>query len=239
MDLTNDNSADLRRFGRANGFTLVELMIALALGIFLIGGVVLMFSANKAASLDAEQLSRMQENIRFASGLMIRDIRNAGFRDDVVLIWDDWIDIGNGFATIGDEGDAQSLDIKYGGRGTCADPFGTDLDQVVVNRYFLQDGSLFCEGVGSDNAQALVSGLTNLQFEIICPTSEPGCVCDLKNADDDPDPCIGVRVQMTFEGPRDGAGNRQPRDILLSAAFRNPILDDIARESEPIPAPSP
>jgi len=236
MNLTKDYSESIGRFGGMHrptkGFTLVELMVALALGIFLTGGVVLMFSANKAASLDAEQLARMQENIRFASGLMIRDIRNAGFRDDVVLEVADWANIGSDFATVGAQGEAQSLDIKYGGRGTCVEEF--DVEKLVVNRYFLRDGSLFCVGVNSDNpAQPLVSGLTDLRFDIICPNVEPGCTCDLKEDADDPDACIGVRIRMTFEGPRDGAGSRAPRDMLLTAAFRNPILEDIARDSAP------
>ncbi len=212
----------------SQGFTLVELMIAVALGAFLIGGIVLMFSSTKASSLDAERLARMQENIRFASDLMIRDIRNAGFRDEVGLLVADWESIGSSFAAINNGG----LEIKYGGRGTCVEEFLTE--KLVVNRYFLQDGELRCVGVGGANAaQTLVSGLTDLQFSILCPASNPvGCSCDLKDDPADPDPCIGVRVRMTFEGPRGDNGVNQPRDILLTAAFRNVILEDIAIDAE-------
>lgn len=222
------------------GFTLIELMVAMALGIFLVGGVVLMFSASKASSLDAEQLSRMQENIRFASDLMIRDIRNAGFRDDVSLLVPDFDDIGVDFAETTASGD--SLTIKYGGRGTCVEEF--DTPKQVLNRYFVLNNELRCEGLNPDGSsqgsQALVQGVRNVNFEIICPASNPtGCPCTLKNPANDlndstvnPDPCIGVRVLLTFDGPRSTDGASEPRDMLLSAAFRNVILEDVAFDAE-------
>ena len=67
---------------RAKGFTLIELMIALVLSLFLLGAILLIFFSAQNSANRAEQLSRVQENIRFASDLIVRDVRNAGFRDD-------------------------------------------------------------------------------------------------------------------------------------------------------------
>ena len=67
------------------GFTLVELMIALVLTIFLIGGVMAVYESGKVGFIDSTRLSRVQESLRFASDYVLRDIRNAGFRDETIL----------------------------------------------------------------------------------------------------------------------------------------------------------
>jgi type IV pilus assembly protein PilW len=60
------------------GFGLVELMVALALGLFLIGGAISVFLTNQQAYRTTEQLSRMQESGRTSVELMARQLREAG-----------------------------------------------------------------------------------------------------------------------------------------------------------------
>lgn len=60
------------------GLTLIEIMIAMLLGIFLIGGVVQIFLGSKQTYRMQENLSAIQENGRFAMDFMARDIRMAG-----------------------------------------------------------------------------------------------------------------------------------------------------------------
>jgi type IV pilus assembly protein PilW len=60
------------------GVTLVELMIALALGLLLIGGVISVVVANGQAYRTNEGLSQVQESARTAFELLARDIREAG-----------------------------------------------------------------------------------------------------------------------------------------------------------------
>ncbi len=62
----------------ARGLTLVELMIGMTLGLFVIGGVVSVFIANQQAARTTDSLSHIQENARLAFELMARDIRGAG-----------------------------------------------------------------------------------------------------------------------------------------------------------------
>ncbi len=64
---------------RLSGVTLVELMIALALGLLLSAAAVMMFVSNKETSKLQENFARVQENGRFALGLLTKDIRSAGF----------------------------------------------------------------------------------------------------------------------------------------------------------------
>ncbi|PIQ37056.1 MAG: hypothetical protein COW59_09240 [Lysobacterales bacterium CG17_big_fil_post_rev_8_21_14_2_50_64_11] len=64
--------------GSTRGFSLVEMMIAIAIGSFLLVGLVQIFAGSKAAYRLSEGLSRSQENGRFALEFMQRDIRMAG-----------------------------------------------------------------------------------------------------------------------------------------------------------------
>lgn len=62
----------------ARGFTLVELMIALLLGLLLVGGALTVFISNRQTYDVAENLGRVQEGARVAFELMSRDLREAG-----------------------------------------------------------------------------------------------------------------------------------------------------------------
>ena len=60
------------------GIGLVELLIAMTLGLLIIGGVIGVFLSTKQSYRSNEGLSRMQETIRVAFELMARDLREAG-----------------------------------------------------------------------------------------------------------------------------------------------------------------
>jgi len=61
------------------GFTLVELLIAMALGIFLLLGLTNIFIGSKATFSSQAGMSRMQQSGRFAIDLLQTEIRMAGF----------------------------------------------------------------------------------------------------------------------------------------------------------------
>lgn len=60
------------------GISLVELMVAMTLGLLLVLGVTQMLLGNKQSFLMQQQLASMQENARFILARMSRDIRQAG-----------------------------------------------------------------------------------------------------------------------------------------------------------------
>jgi type IV pilus assembly protein PilW len=60
------------------GVSLVELMIAITLGLVAVGGAGTIFLANRQSFAQVEGLARVQENARFAVELLARDIREAG-----------------------------------------------------------------------------------------------------------------------------------------------------------------
>ena len=61
------------------GFSLVELMIALLLGLFLVSGVTGMYISSKQTYRMTDNLSRLQESLRFSLDFMSHDIRMAGY----------------------------------------------------------------------------------------------------------------------------------------------------------------
>ena len=62
---------------RQRGLTLVELLIALVMGLVLLLGVITVFMANKQTYRHQDALARLQENGRFAINRLERDIRRA------------------------------------------------------------------------------------------------------------------------------------------------------------------
>ena len=62
-----------------SGFGLVELMIAMTLGLILLGSIGYVFIGSRGAFRVTDNLSRIQENARYALDVMGRDIRMAGY----------------------------------------------------------------------------------------------------------------------------------------------------------------
>jgi len=64
---------------RHQGFTLIELMISMSIGLVLVLGAVTIYGQGRSNFRTAENIARIQENARFAMDLMSPDIRLAGF----------------------------------------------------------------------------------------------------------------------------------------------------------------
>ena len=64
---------------KQTGLTLIEIMIAITLSLFLLGGLLQMVSANKQTYRVQDAMARVQENGRFSLHFLSKDIRMAGF----------------------------------------------------------------------------------------------------------------------------------------------------------------
>ena len=69
---------------RNRGFTLIELMVSLVLGLIVVGGVMGVFMSTYQANAQNIKSVRLNEEMRAVMSLMTRDIRRAGVRD---LAW--------------------------------------------------------------------------------------------------------------------------------------------------------
>lgn len=77
-----------KKFAYQRGLSLIELMIAITLGLVLMAGVVQMFISSKTVYATQQNLTRIQETGRLAIEFLSRDLRMAGnmgcFREDPI-----------------------------------------------------------------------------------------------------------------------------------------------------------
>ena len=64
---------------RQHGFSMVEVLIAMLLGLFLIAALVQILVEGKQSFASANYLSRLQENGRIASNMIVTDLKRAGY----------------------------------------------------------------------------------------------------------------------------------------------------------------
>lgn len=65
------------------GFSLVELMVGMLLGLMLIAGAVSIYLASKSSYVEVEQVAALSENARFAEQIVSDSLRHAGFFGEV------------------------------------------------------------------------------------------------------------------------------------------------------------
>lgn len=70
------------RLRRPSGFTLVELMVAITITMFLIAGMLALVVKMKGSFTTQDQLGRTQENVLFALTILDTTIRHAGYFPD-------------------------------------------------------------------------------------------------------------------------------------------------------------
>ncbi len=123
------------------GFSLVELLVAMVVGLFLLAGVISIFVNSRESFRVNENLSRVQENSRFSFEILMREIREAGIvpcgmpftsprMANVVAAtppwWADWA----GGTLVGYDG-GQAAPAKATGTGATARVAGTDAITVL------------------------------------------------------------------------------------------------------------
>jgi prepilin peptidase dependent protein B len=94
---------------RQSGFTLIELMVSIAIGLFVAGAVTAFFVVNVKSNTDTLTMTRLTQELRGVMELMTRDIRRAGY----------WAD----------------ADSAAGAGATTPNPFLSGADDVAVDKY--------------------------------------------------------------------------------------------------------
>ena len=83
---------------RHEGFSLIELMIAMAIGLTLLSGLVYLFISFSHAQTDRLMTLRLQQELRAIMNVMINDIRRAGYWSGAGAAWK--TPNGNGFTNV-------------------------------------------------------------------------------------------------------------------------------------------
>lgn len=120
---------------RMQGLTLIELMVAMVLGLVVVGGAISLTLANRQSYRTNEGLSQVQESGRTAFELISRDLRQAGVSGcdnegrvaDVLVAGGDWWS--TWFGLVGYEDDEDTSAVLFDtGRGWRVN--GTDAVQI-------------------------------------------------------------------------------------------------------------
>lgn len=70
---------------RQRGVTLIELLVSMALGVFIVAGTIQIFIGSKQTYRTQVALSRLQENGRFALDMLQQSLRMTGYRNNPAM----------------------------------------------------------------------------------------------------------------------------------------------------------
>jgi len=223
---------------RQKGLSLVELLIAMVLGLLLTVGALQMMLSSQTIYNTTDTLSRIQENGRFSLNFLAKGIRMAGHNStedkdaDGKVFWD-------GACGASDPCTANGAGTDSDQIGVLMDPSDDNdcqgnnvgADKVIVNVYSVADldndqiNSLYCQGYNLStgawygNAQPLVDGIENMQ--ILYGVSDPlanNSITSYISADDVGDwASIGaVRIGLLVNnGQVAGNGENETRNFNL------------------------
>src|SRR6267154_2511207 len=78
-------SSRRRMTQRQRGFTMIELMVALLIGLFLMGGLMALLQNNRKAFSSQSALAQLQDSERLAMTMMTGVIQQSGFFPDPTI----------------------------------------------------------------------------------------------------------------------------------------------------------
>jgi type IV pilus assembly protein PilW len=169
--------------GRARaqlGYTLIELLIAVTIGLLLTVLVSQVFVGSRRAYATTDDLSRMQENMRYTHDLLGRSVRMASYMSspsNVPVGFDSYTGQFDGAsaAVIGADGTSNNPDkitLQYQGTadGATIDCLGAVVPENTVATNILTVEtvnavpSLTCRKAAADNPTVLVTDIDNMQI---------------------------------------------------------------------------
>jgi len=157
------------RAAHTQGFTLLELMIAMTIGLFLAGALITVVQTNKTVFQNQSQLEQMQDSQRMAMTLMTDVIQSAGYFPQP------WVNtLGGTLTASGSFGNSQSITGTYSA--------GVPGDTISV-RYMTapQDGILNCSGLSNSNPVGGANVIYVNQFAVVpgVPPASGQLVCTM------------------------------------------------------------
>lgn len=218
------------------GFTLIELMIAITVGLFLVGALLTIEQTNRTAFVNQNQLAQLQDSERMAMSIVSDVVQSAGyFPDPTSNIASNMfpIDAVNKFAVFQSvagtynaaaPGDTISVRFQTSGGDGILNCSGSSNGGAVapptpyLNTFAVVNGQLTCTMNGT--VYNLVNGVTNLSVVYGVNTSGAGNNVDTyKNATQmgpaDWTNIMSITVQLTFTNPLFGQGAGQPQTFVI------------------------
>ena len=219
------------------GFTLIEILIALTLGLFLLGALMIIVQTNKTVFGNQNKMAQLQDAERMALMMMSDVIQSAGYFPDptantLTSTLTAIAPFGSGEAMSGTYAAAapgDQISVRYMTAGgdnilNCSgqsNPLGGP-NTLYVNSFQILNGQLICTMNGTQ--YNLVSGVTNLSILYGVKTNVAAVANDVDTYMNATQVAaaglwgsvITVRVQLTFTNPLYVAANQgQPATISV------------------------
>jgi type IV pilus assembly protein PilW len=151
---------------REKGFTLIELMIAVVLGLLLIAGTMTVFVSTKQGYRLENGLSLMQATGRATLDLLAKEVTMAGFPQENNI--ETFIPA---MTTDGGGSSSDQFAIRYQSDTDCLNGTPTvyaDGKRYAKNMYFIQNNALVCRTLAEDDSTiaeaVVVQGVENMQL---------------------------------------------------------------------------
>lgn len=215
------------------GFTLVELLVVMVLGLVLLGAVLKTLVSQNRTNAVQQEVAYAQQNVRAAMDLMVHEIRNAGYNpadvsgfDGILAADATYIRIQSDLNGDGDTDDAPG-----------SSPTAPDLEDPYEDVTYKFDSTnlLLRRGVRNDPTAApepptMVEDVSNLQFSYGFADGGTGIPSD---ADvDDTNDLEDIRIVMIQLGVRTenrghDTGQYRYRNLVNAVRIRNLGFQDI------------
>lgn len=201
------NSNLKRDLRKQAGMSLVEVMVAMTIGLIILIALGYFFLGSVRSSRSTDDVSRMQESGRNALELMGRAIRQAGYRTDKE-VFELTSFTGNPIA-----GTASTITLQYnaqaGGELNCD---GTSETGLVTAAFEVSGGALTCSktasatGVASGTKTVMVDNIESMQIMYGIDTGDTsgnrdGSIDSYTATPSDFKQVAAVRIMLTVKGP--------------------------------------
>lgn len=188
------------------GFGLVELMVALVLGVLVSGAAMQLLLTNQQTFALQDANSNMQDDGQMLLRYMMADLRQAG-RGSAIAGTVDPVIFDTAQPAFSKEGGTgpDELVIRFFGTRDCqggADINGAD----ITNRYFVNGGVLSCSGSLSAGSVELMPRVENFQVQYGIDTTSDGVVSVgrwVNVADVGTSPVVAIRFAVLISSDRE------------------------------------
>ncbi len=129
---------------RQSGYTLIEMLVAMAVGLFLLAGVAMSYSAIKNTVRMTQELSDAQEVIRYTSQVFTRSVKQTNSEPIISVA---------------------PLTIQFQQLANALSCQGSTPTADYTESYTLENGFLTCDIGDGNGAVQLLKGIESINFE--------------------------------------------------------------------------
>ena len=247
---------NMLKAARGRGFTLVELMVAMAIALLLTVVIGEVFLNTRRSSTIQDDQARMQENTRFAVQTISRIVRQSSFRSYVGVAASTYFPYATAPAITGTEGGttvSDQITVRFQGSGTASAADSTILDCLGTSYAFGATGmstfairsggsdgnGLFCTAddptSGSAVWQELVPGVENMQILYGQDTDADRTanvyqrISDISSTSSNLDNIVSARFALLLRSPTDTSQVKNTNSYTLNGVSVGPFNDGRVR----------